>query len=37
MPELCRFGGMIIYMLFKDTKHHNKHMSMFIMENMKLL
>ncbi len=24
MPELCRFGGMIIYMLFKDTKHHNK-------------
>lgn len=24
MPELCRFGGMIIYMLFKDTKPHNK-------------
>lgn len=24
MPELCRFAGIIIYMLFKDTKHHNK-------------
>ena len=24
MPELSRFGGMVIYMLFKDTKQHNK-------------
>lgn len=35
MPELCRFGGMVIVMLFKDTKQHNKPMSMYIMENMK--
>lgn len=24
MPELSRFGGMVIYMLFGDIKHHNK-------------
>ncbi len=24
MPELSRFGGMVIYMLFMDTKQHNK-------------
>ena len=24
MPELSRFKGMVIYMLFYDTKHHNK-------------
>lgn len=24
MSELCRFAGMIIYMLFRDTKQHNK-------------
>jgi hypothetical protein len=24
MPELSRFGGIIVYMLFNDTKHHNK-------------
>ncbi len=24
MPELCRFGGMVIAMLFKDTVQHNK-------------
>ena len=24
MPELSRFGGMVIYMVFGDTKHHNK-------------
>lgn len=24
MPELCRFGGMSIYMLFFDNKQHNK-------------
>ncbi len=24
MSELCRFAGMIIYMMFFDTKQHNK-------------
>ena len=24
MPELSRFGGMVIYMLFHDTGQHNK-------------
>lgn len=24
MPELCRFEGMIIRMLFSDTQQHNK-------------
>jgi hypothetical protein len=24
MPELSRFAGMVIYMLFGDTKQHNK-------------
>lgn len=24
MPELSRFGGMVIYMLFKDIGQHNK-------------
>ena len=24
MPELSRFGGMVIYMLFCDTEQHNK-------------
>ncbi len=24
MPELCRFGGMVIVMLFRDNQHHNK-------------
>ena len=24
MPELSRFGGMVIYMLFHDTSKHNK-------------
>ena len=24
MPELCRFAGIVIYMLFKDTGQHNK-------------
>lgn len=24
MPELSRFDGMVIYMLFKDNKQHNK-------------
>lgn len=24
MPELSRFGGMVIYMLFYDTRQHNK-------------
>ena len=34
MPELSRFGGMVIYMLFMDTKQHNKphvHGTMVIM------
>ena len=30
MPELCRFAGLVIYMLFKDTAHHNKpHVHVF--------
>lgn len=30
MPELSRFGGMVIYMLFKDNKQHNKpHVHVF--------
>ncbi len=24
MPELSRFAGIVVYMLFNDTKHHNK-------------
>ena len=24
MPELSRFDGMIIYLLFRDNKQHNK-------------
>lgn len=24
MPELSRFAGIIIYLLFNDTQHHNK-------------
>ena len=24
MPELCRFNGIVIAMLFKDNKQHNK-------------
>ncbi|MBO5576946.1 MAG: DUF4160 domain-containing protein [Ruminococcus sp.] len=24
MPELCRFGGMIIYLFFEDKGQHNK-------------
>lgn len=24
MPELSRFDGMVIYMLFRDNKQHNK-------------
>ena len=24
MPELSRFGGMVIYMLFRDIGQHNK-------------
>ena len=30
MPELCRFAGIVIYLLFKDTKQHNKpHVHVF--------
>ena len=37
MPELSRFDGMVIYMLFRDNKQHNKpHVHVF-MENMKQL
>ena len=36
MPELTRFGGMVIYMLFRDIGQHTSRTSMFIMENMKL-
>lgn len=35
MPELSRFGGMVIYMLFMDTKQHNNPMFMYIMESMR--
>lgn len=24
MPELSRFAGIVIYLLYKDTQHHNK-------------
>ena len=24
MLELSRFAGIVIYLLFKDTQHHNK-------------
>lgn len=38
MPELSRFEGMTIYMLFRDNKEHNKPlMFMSIMANIKLL
>ena len=37
MPELSRFGGMVIYMLFMDTKQHNKPHVHGIMEIMRLL
>lgn len=30
MPELCRFAGIVIYLLFKDTQQHNKpHVHVF--------
>lgn len=30
MPELSRFSGMIIYLQFYDTQHHNKpHVHVF--------
>ena len=30
MPELSRFDGMVIYMLFRDNKQHNKpHVHVF--------
>ena len=32
MPELSRFAGIIIKMIYKDNKQHNKP---HIMENMK--
>lgn len=24
MPELCRFAGIVIYLLYKDIQQHNK-------------
>lgn len=35
LPELSRFGGMVIYLLFHDIGQHNSRMSMFIMESMR--
>lgn len=36
MPELSRFMGIVIKLLFKDDSQHNKpHIHMFITENMK--
>lgn len=30
MPELKRFDGIVIYMMFNDIKHHNKpHVHVF--------
>lgn len=30
MPELSRFGGMIIYMFFKDIgQHHKPHVHVY--------
>lgn len=28
MPELSRFEGMIVYLLFRDNKEHNKPLIM---------
>ena len=36
MPELSRFEGMIIKMLFNDTDNTTSHMYMFTMVNIKL-
>ena len=36
MPELSRFGGMVIYMLFYDIGQHNKLMFTFITVSMRL-
>ena len=33
MPELSRFGGMIIYLLFRDIGQHTNRMCMCIMGN----
>ena len=33
MPELSRFQGMIIYLLFRDNKEHNKpHVHVYYVE-----
>lgn len=36
MPELSRFAGIIVKMLFNDTIQHNKPHVMSIMESIKL-
>lgn len=33
MPELKRFDGIVIYIMFNDIKHHNKPHDMFFTEN----
>ena len=34
MPELSRFEGMVIYLLFKDTQqHHKPHVHVYYGEN----
>lgn len=35
MPELSRFGGMVIYLLFYDNVQHNKPTFTFTTANMK--
>lgn len=37
MPELSRFQGMIIKLLYLDDENIINHIFMYIMENMKLL
>lgn len=34
MPELSRFGGMVIYMLFRDIgQHHKPHVHVYFGEH----
>ena len=35
MPELSRFAGIIVYLLFRDTQQHNSLMFMCTMANMR--
>ena len=36
MPEICRFGGMVIVMLFKDIQHTTNRIFMYTMAIMRL-